>query len=926
MASDKISPLFETKRAKGRVVYRVFAATLFVAICLILVYRWIYIPKQGEDGRWVWFGLLGADLWFGFYWLISLALRWQPVYRFPNKDRLNSRYQKKLPGVDIFVCTADPIIEPPIMVMNTVLSVMTYDYPSKKIGVYLSDDGGSILTFYALLQASEFARFWIPYSKKFNVGPRSPAAYFVSTSPHHQLHGSDEFFAIKKLYEEMEDKIETAMKLGRIPEEAALKHKGFSLWDSQNFSKRDHDTFLQILVDGEDPNAIEDIDGCPLPTLVYLAREKRPQYPHNFKAGAMNALIRVSSKISNGEIILNLDCDMYSNNSLSVQEALCFFMDEENGHDIAFVQFPQSFDNITKNDLYGGLIRIGAVEFCGLDGFGGPMYIGSGCFYRRDALCGRKFSRDCKFEWSRDDHHKRQQSLMELEEETKALANCTFEQNTQWGNEIGLRYGFPVEDVITGLSIQCRGWKSVYYAPEREAFLGVAPITLAQTLVQHKRWSEGHLQIVLSKYSPVWYGNGKISLGLQLGYCYYNLWAANCLPTLYYSIFPSLCLLKGISLFPQMSSLWFIPFAYVIIVSYTYSLTEFIWYGGTIQGWWNEQRIWLYKRSTSYLFGFIDTILKTDLDFVVTAKVADEEVFRRYKKEMMEFGESSPMFTILATLAMLNLVCFCGVVKKVVMNGNSIRYYYEIMACQIVICVSLVLINWPLYEGLFFRKDKGKLPGSLLMGIGLKEWYGFVLLILLLSPQEIYGIRFVIDREECFSHDVKYEGDTVHVSFVVVKTDSSWQYSEDGVDLVVKGPSGDQIHDFREKVSDKFEFMARQKGVHQFCFTNKSPYHETIDFDVHVGHFSYYDEHAKDEHFKPLLDQIWKLEEALYNIQFEQHWLEAQTDRQAIVNESMSRRALHKVLYESAALIGASVLQVYLLRRLFERKLGTSRV
>ncbi|XP_050218556.1 transmembrane emp24 domain-containing protein p24beta2-like isoform X1 [Mercurialis annua] len=212
------------------------------------------------------------------------------------------------------------------------------------------------------------------------------------------------------------------------------------------------------------------------------------------------------------------------------------------------------------------------------------------------------------------------------------------------------------------------------------------------------------------------------------------------------------------------------------------------------------------------------------------------------------------------------------------------------------------------------------------MGIGLKEWYGFVLLILLLSPQEIYGIRFVIDREECFSHDVKYEGDTVHVSFVVVKTDSSWQYSEDGVDLVVKGPSGDQIHDFREKVSDKFEFMARQKGVHQFCFTNKSPYHETIDFDVHVGHFSYYDEHAKDEHFKPLLDQIWKLEEALYNIQFEQHWLEAQTDRQAIVNESMSRRALHKVLYESAALIGASVLQVYLLRRLFERKLGTSRV
>ncbi|KDP39307.1 hypothetical protein JCGZ_01064 [Jatropha curcas] len=212
------------------------------------------------------------------------------------------------------------------------------------------------------------------------------------------------------------------------------------------------------------------------------------------------------------------------------------------------------------------------------------------------------------------------------------------------------------------------------------------------------------------------------------------------------------------------------------------------------------------------------------------------------------------------------------------------------------------------------------------MGIGLKELCAVVLLEILLSQQAVFGIRFVIDREECFSHDVKFEGDTVHVSFVVIKTDSSWHYTNDGVDLVIKGPSGDQIHDFRDKTSDKFEFMARQRGVHRFCFTNKSPYHETIDFDIHVGHFSYYDEHAKDEHFKPLLDQIWKLEEALYNIQFEQHWLEAQTERQAIVNEAMSKRAIHKAFYESAALIGASVLQVYLLRRLFERKLGMSRV
>ncbi|KAK2640146.1 hypothetical protein Ddye_027941 [Dipteronia dyeriana] len=212
------------------------------------------------------------------------------------------------------------------------------------------------------------------------------------------------------------------------------------------------------------------------------------------------------------------------------------------------------------------------------------------------------------------------------------------------------------------------------------------------------------------------------------------------------------------------------------------------------------------------------------------------------------------------------------------------------------------------------------------MKFGPLEFCAVILLALVLIPEAVFGIRFVIDREECFSHNVQYEGDTVHVSFVVIKVDSSWYYSQDGVDLVVKGPSGDQIHDFHDKISEKFDFVAHHKGVHRFCFSNKSPYHETIDFDVHVGHFSYYDEHAKDEHFNPLLEQISKLEEALYNIQFEQHWLEAQTERQAIINEGMSHRAVYKAFWESLALVGASVLQVYLLRRLFERKLGISRV
>jgi hypothetical protein len=148
----------------------------------------------------------------------------------------------------------------------------------------------------------------------------------------------------------------------------------------------------------------------------------------------------------------------------------------------------------------------------------------------------------------------------------------------------------------------------------------------------------------------------------------------------------------------------------VIIVKHIYGFAEFLWSGGTIQGWWNDQRMWLYKRTSSYLFAVIDTILKllgfTDSAFIISAKVADQEGSQRYEKDIMEFGISSPMLTILSTLALLNLFCLVGVVKEAFMGEG-------LMTLQFVLCGLLVLINLPLYQALFLRKDKGKIPSSL---------------------------------------------------------------------------------------------------------------------------------------------------------------------------------------------------------------------
>ncbi|BAT08613.1 Os09g0478000, partial [Oryza sativa Japonica Group] len=94
--------------------------------------------------------------------------------------------------------------------------------------------------------------------------------------------------------------------------------------------------------------------------------------------------------------------------------------------------------------------------------------------------------------------------------------------------------------IFTELAINCRGWESVYINPQRAALLGVGPATLAQTILQRKRWGEDNLTLFFSKNCPFLIGHGKIKLQLQMGYCLFGLWASNSLPTLYYVMFPSL--------------------------------------------------------------------------------------------------------------------------------------------------------------------------------------------------------------------------------------------------------------------------------------------------------------------------------------------------------------------------------------------------
>lgn len=154
---------------------------------------------------------------------------------------------------------------------------------------------------------------------------------------------------------------------------------------------------------------------------------------------------------------------------------------------------------------------------------------------------------------------------------------------------------------------------------------------------------------------------------------------------------------------------------YVISAKYAYSLLEFLQSGGTVLGWWNEQRMWLYKRTSSYLFALFDAVTKvlgfSQTAFAITAKVAHEDVLKRYEAEVVEFGATSPMFTLISTLASLNLICFLGSGIRLATTGSAIDCL-GLMFFQVVLCGVLVVVNLPVYQGMFVRKDGGKMPTS----------------------------------------------------------------------------------------------------------------------------------------------------------------------------------------------------------------------
>ncbi|PON62418.1 Cellulose synthase [Trema orientale] len=426
-------------------VARLLIFVRMVVLGLFLAWR---VKNQNKDAIWLWGMSVVCEIWFAFSWLLDQLPKLCPVNRSTDLNVLKDKFEtptpnnptgkSDLPGIDVFVSTADPEKEPPLVTANTILSILAADYPVEKLACYVSDDGGALLTFEAMAEAASFANIWVPFCRKHVIEPRNPESYFNLKRDPYKNKVKPDFVKdrrrVKREYDEFKVRINSlpdsirrrsdayhareeikAMKLQRQnredePIESVKIPKATWMADGTHWpgtwlnpgpehSKGDHAGIIQVMLKppsdeplngtADDTRLIDltDVD-IRLPLLVYVSREKRPGYDHNKKAGAMNALVRASAIMSNGPFILNLDCDHYIYNSQAMREGMCFMMDR-GGDRLCYVQFPQRFEGIDPSDRYANHNTVFFdVNMRALDGLQGPVYVGTGCLFRRIALYG----------------------------------------------------------------------------------------------------------------------------------------------------------------------------------------------------------------------------------------------------------------------------------------------------------------------------------------------------------------------------------------------------------------------------------------------------------------------------------------------------------------------------------------------------------
>ncbi|KAG4185357.1 hypothetical protein ERO13_A09G224000v2 [Gossypium hirsutum] len=243
------------------IINRAHAFLHFIAILFLIHYRLSFFfqhPKNTTIPTLPWLLIFVSELLLSLAWLFTQSYRWRPVTRTVFPERLPA--DDKLPAIDVFICTADPNKEPSVEVMNTVISAMALAYPPEKLHVYVSDDAGSDVTLRCMKEAWNFARYWVPFCRKYDLVTACPDVYFSSSEVDSGDFEGSEFKAARTKIEEKYEVLK--QRIRRIVQQHSTT--GDALHNT-----RDHPSIIEIFWHG--------FDGVGGPTIsgsnFYIKRE-----------------------------------------------------------------------------------------------------------------------------------------------------------------------------------------------------------------------------------------------------------------------------------------------------------------------------------------------------------------------------------------------------------------------------------------------------------------------------------------------------------------------------------------------------------------------------------------------------------------------------------------------------------------------------
>ncbi|KAG6486952.1 hypothetical protein ZIOFF_055533 [Zingiber officinale] len=532
----------------------------------------------------------------------------------------NPTGKSDLPGIDVFVSIANSKKEPTVLeIANTILSVLAVDYSTEKLCSYVSDDAGNILTFEAMVEAASFAKLWIPFCRKHDIGCRNPEIYFNST------------------------------------QDPYINQRYTDFVNDRRRLKREYDDF-EVRINGLS-DAIKRRSDAYYESEVKNAMEVAPESIEIAKATWMSNGVHWPGAWENPSL-----AHSYNHHSGMIQVILKPPSDEP---------------------LFGNYEDAASLDFTGIDMR--PVYVGTGCLFRRIALYG--FDPPGSKE-----HHagcccsccfpqKRKSQTATASEETHALhlgdymteemtmstfpqkfGNSSFlidsipaaelqgrpladhpaikygrqpgiltaprefldasavpkalsvissgyEDKTEWGHCIGWIYGSESEDVVTGYRMHNRGWKSVYCVTKPDAFRRTAPMNLTDRLHQRLQRATGSVEIFFSRNNAL-LASSRMKILQRVAYFNVGIYPFTSIFLVAYCFLPVLSLFAG-QLFVQILNGTFLM--YLLIITLTrcmLSILETKWYDITFKELWRNEQFWLIEGTGAHLAAMVQGLLK----------------------------------------------------------------------------------------------------------------------------------------------------------------------------------------------------------------------------------------------------------------------------------------------------------------------------